>query len=132
MTQELRGEILLSRSSRDEALKRISEKNEKFASIDIEDLKASECNQKFPLTIVDSIHARFQDSIESIKQKVKTCLASSQGDVSLCLFDSILGGNKASWDKDAWVEKDFEEALTFVEVRYVWEDVKDLSLKLLT
>ena len=87
MTQELRDEILVSRSCRDEALKRISEEKEKFASIDIEDLKASECNPKFPLTIVDSIHARFQDSIESIKQKVKNFLASSQGDVSLCLFD---------------------------------------------
>jgi hypothetical protein len=40
---------------------------EKFSSIDIEDLKAKECRQKFSLSIVDSIHGRFQDSIESIK-----------------------------------------------------------------
>jgi hypothetical protein len=65
---------------------------------------------------VDSIHGRFQDSIALIKQKVKSFLDSTQGDISLCLFDSILGGKRANWDQTAWGGKDFEEALTFAEV----------------
>ena len=44
---------------------------EKFCSIDMEDLKAKECRQKFSLSIVDSIHGRFKDSIESIKFESK-------------------------------------------------------------
>ena len=67
---------------------------EKFCSIDIEDLKAKECGQKFSLSIIDSIHGRFQDSIETIKNRVKHFLDSSQGEISLFLFDSVLGGKK--------------------------------------
>jgi hypothetical protein len=89
---------------------------EKFCSVDIEDLKAKECRQKFPLSIVDSIHGRFQDSLESIKNRVKNFLDSSQGEISLCLFDSVLGGKKQSWDKTMWNGKDYEEAITFAEV----------------
>lgn len=87
-----------------------------FASIDIEDLKLSECHQKISLTCVDSIHARFQDSFECIKPKIQSFIDSTQGDISLCLFDSIIGGKIASWDQTAWSGKDFEEALTFAEV----------------
>ena len=87
-----------------------------FSSIDTEDLKLSDCHQKISLTSVDSIHGRFQDSIALIKQKVKSFLDSTQGDISLCLFDSILGGKRANWDQTAWGGKDFEEALTFAEV----------------
>ena len=72
----------------------ISKVAEKFCSIDIEDLKAKECRQKFSLSIVDSIHGRFQDSLESIKNRVKNFLDSSQGEISLCLFDSVLDGKK--------------------------------------
>ena len=67
---------------------------EKFCSVDIDDLKAKECHPKFPLSIVDSIHGRFQDSLESRKNRVKKFLDSSQGDISLCLFDSDLGGKR--------------------------------------
>jgi hypothetical protein len=94
----------------------ISKVKEKFGSIDIEDLKAKECHQKFSLSIVDSIHARFQDSMESIKNRGHNFLASSQGEMSLCLFDSILGGQKKTWDKSMWKGKDYEEAITFAEV----------------
>lgn len=87
-----------------------------FSSIDTEDLKLSECHQKIVLTSVDSIHARFQDSVQCIKTKVKSFLDSTQGDISLCLFDSILGGKRADWDQTAWAGKDYEEALTFAEV----------------
>jgi hypothetical protein len=90
--QELRSGILISCSSleNDEVMKHISDDKDTIASIDIEDLKLAECHQKFPLTIVDSIHSRFQDSVESIKQKVKSFLdLLSQGDISLCLFYSI-------------------------------------------
>ena len=89
-----------------------------FASIDTEDLKLPECHQKISLTTVDSIHARFQDSFECIKPKLKSFIDSTQGDISLCLFDSILGGKIASWDQTAWSGKDFEEALTFAEVSH--------------
>jgi hypothetical protein len=67
---------------------------DKFCSIDIEDLKAKECRQKFSLSIVDSIHGRFQDPSESINNRVNKFLDSSQGEISLCLFDSVLGGKK--------------------------------------
>lgn len=92
---------------------------EKFSSIDIEDLKAKECHQKFSLSIVDSTHGRFQDSIESIKIRVKNFLDSSQGEISLCLFDSVLGGKKKPWDKTMWNGKDYEEAITFAEVSLI-------------
>jgi hypothetical protein len=97
-------------------MKLIFDDKDKFVSIDIEDLKLAEYHQKFPLTIVDSIHARFIDSVEIIKQKVKSVLELSQEDISLYLFDSVIGGKKAYWVQTSWVEKDFEEALTFVEV----------------
>ncbi len=80
-------------------------------------MKLADCHQKFPLTTVSAIHARFQDSIESIKQKVKSFIDLSQGDVSLCLFDSVIGGKKTSLDQTPWVGKDFEDALTLVEVK---------------
>jgi hypothetical protein len=89
---------------------------EKFSSIDIEDLKNKECRQKFSMSIVDSIQGRFQDSIESIKNRVKNFLDTSQGEISLCLFDSVLGGKKKSWDKTMWNGKEYEEAITFAEV----------------
>jgi hypothetical protein len=34
----------------------------------------------------------------------------------LCLFDSVLGGKKKSWDKTMWNEKEYEEAIIFAEV----------------
>ena len=89
---------------------------EKFSSVDIENLKAKECRQKFPLSIVDSIHGRFQDLLESIKNRDKHFLDSSQGVISMCLFDSVLGGGKKTWDKTMWNVKDYEEAITFAEV----------------
>ena len=54
----------------------ISKVAENFCSIDIEDLKAKECRQKFSLSIIDSIHGRFYDSLESIKNRVKNVLDS--------------------------------------------------------
>jgi hypothetical protein len=37
----------------------------------------------------------------------------------LCLFDSVLGGKKTSWDKIMWTGKDYEEAITFAEVSVI-------------
>jgi hypothetical protein len=99
-------------------MKLVSKNKDKFASIAIEDLKLGKRPQKIPLAIVESFHARFQDSDEIIKQKVKSFIDTSQGEISLCIFDSILGGNRASWDKTTWVAKDFDEALTFDDVSY--------------
>ncbi len=72
----------------------ISKSKEKFSSFYIQDLKAKECREKFSLSIVDLIRARFQDSMESIKKRVKFFLDSSQVEISLCLFDSLFGGPK--------------------------------------
>ncbi len=91
-------------------------------------LTLAECTQKIPLPIVDSIHARFKDSVESIHQKLKSFLDLSQGDISLFLFDSIIGGIKSSWDQTSWAGKDFEEALSFVEASYNIESLKLASL----
>ncbi len=106
-TQELRSEIFVSFSWQedDEVKKLISDEKDKFAIIDTQDLKFEDCHQKFPLTTVGSIHARFQDSIESMKQKVKSFLDFSLGDVPLCFFDSviegknILGPNTVGWKR---------------------------------
>ena len=84
---------------------------EKFSSIDIEDLKAKECHQKFSLSIVDSTHGRFQDSIESIKIRVKNFLDTSQGEISLCLFESVLGGKKYLGRKQCGMEKNMRRQL---------------------
>lgn len=84
---------------------------EKFSSIDIEDLKAKECRQKFSMSIVDSIQGRFQDSIESIKNRVKNFLDTSQGEISLCLFDSVLGGKKNLGTKQCGMEKNMRRQL---------------------
>ncbi len=119
MIQELRSEVLVACSKKEEedVIKLISEeKVNQFASIDTEDLKLPEFHQKISLTCVDSIHARFQDSFECIKPKIKSFIDSAQGDISLCLFDSIFGGKMASQDQTAWSGKDFKEALTFAEV----------------
>ena len=101
----------------------ISKAIEKFGSIDIEDLKAKECHQKFSLSIVDSIHARFQDSMETLTNRVTFLLDSSKGEISLCLFDSILGGGKTTWDKTMWNEKDYEEEITFAEVSVIHRSI---------
>lgn len=84
---------------------------EKFSSIDIEDLKAKECRQKFSMSIVDSIQGRFQDSIESIKNRVKNFLDTSQGEISLCLFDSVLGGKKNLGTKQCGMKKSMRRQL---------------------
>jgi hypothetical protein len=102
----------------------ISKVAEKLCSIDIEDLKAKECGQKFSRSIVDLIHVRFQDSLKSIKNRVKNFLDSSQGEISLCLFDSILGAKKTTRDKTMWNGKDYEEAITFAEVSLIYRSEK--------
>ena len=106
-TQELRSEILVSCSWQedDEVKKLISDEKDKFAIIDTQDLKLADCHQKFPSTTVGSIHTRFQHSIESIKQKVKSFLDLSQGDVSLCLSDIVIGGKKHLGTKHRGLEK---------------------------
>ena len=83
----------------------ISKVAEKFCSMDIEDLKSNECRQKFSLSIVDSIHGRFQDSLESITNRVKKFSDSSQGEMYLCLFDNILGVKKQLGTKQCGMEK---------------------------
>ena len=46
-------------------------------------------------------------------------VGASQGEISLCLFDSVLGGKNTSWDKIMWNGKDYEEAITFAEVSVI-------------
>ncbi len=82
-------------------------------------MNAKKCGQKFLLSMVESIHGRFQDSVESIKNRVKFFLDSSQGEISMCLFDSVPRGKKTSWDKIMWAGKDYEEAITFAEVSII-------------
>ena len=94
----------------------ISKVKEEFGSIVIEDLKAKECRHKFSLSIVGSMHDRFQDPMEIIKNRVNNFLDSSQGEISLCLFDNILGGKRTTWDKTMWNETYYEEAIIFGEV----------------
>jgi hypothetical protein len=58
---------------------------------------------------VDTILSKFQVANEEVKTKVKRYLQSSQGNLALVIFDfSSITIN---------IEKDFEEAIVFVEVR---------------
>ena len=68
-------------------------------------------SQKFWISTVESIHSRFQDSFESVKTKLQIFLDTTLGNISLCIFDSMID----------WVETDFDEAIVFSEVRkYFW------------
>jgi len=98
----------------------ISKVKEKCASIDIEDLKTKEFRHKISLSIDDSMHARFQHSMESQKNRVKVLFNSSQGEISLCILDNILGGQKTIWDKTMWDGKYYEEAIFFAEVSVIY------------
>ena len=61
------------------------------------------------LAKVDTINSKFQVANEEVKAKVKRYLQSSQGNLPLIIFDfySILDN----------IDKEFEDAIVFVEVR---------------
>ena len=59
----------------------------------------------FPVCKVETLHSRFQDAVEAIKNKTKSFVESQNGNISLVLFDLMMGDEKA-----------FEDAITFTEV----------------
>jgi hypothetical protein len=59
---------------RDKEISEFSNVKEKLASIDVDVLKAEECHQNISSSVVDSTHARFQDSMESIENRVNIFL----------------------------------------------------------
>ena len=56
---------------------------------------------------IDTIHSKFQISIESMKLKVKAFIDSSQGQLSIILFDLCIEPN---------IDKDCDDAISFSEV----------------
>ena len=84
---------------------------EKFKILKVDKIVDQSFSQKFWISTVESIHSRFQDSFESVKTKVQIFLDTTLGNISLCIFDSMID----------WVETDFDEAIVFSEVRkYFW------------
>jgi hypothetical protein len=84
---------------------------ENFKILKVDKIVDQSFSQKFWISTVESIHSRFQDSFESVKTKVQVFLDTTLGNISLCIFDSMID----------WVETDFDEAIVFSEVRkYFW------------
>ncbi len=54
---------------------------------------------------VESLHSRFQDVVEAVKNKTKSFVESQNGNISLVLFDLMMGDEKA-----------FEDVVSFTEV----------------
>ncbi len=54
---------------------------------------------------VETLHSRFQDVVEAVKNKIKSFVESQNGNISLVLFDLMMGDKKA-----------FEDAISFTEV----------------
>ena len=97
---------------RESTLTELRDSNEKFEVIDI--AKFSDCvktssreYQGVHVCTNDKIHSKFQTSIESMKLKVKTFIDSSQGKVSIILFDLCIESN---------LDKDCADAISFPRV----------------
>jgi hypothetical protein len=68
-------------------------------------------NQDVRVCLLDTIHSKFQLTIEAMKLKVQTFMESSQGKVSLILFDFCTLKSPV---------EDFDEAISFSEVRDIF------------
>ena len=112
--------MLLSDDERQLNIRTLQENKEKFSSIDIDKFisisKLVKQEQNYPVCYVDTINKKFQDSIGDVKSKLQNYLDTCQEKISLVVFDSIIGAQKTVWDMENWCEKDFEEAVSFVEV----------------
>ena len=90
----------------------MKDSNEKFEAIDIakftDFVKTSSTeNQGVQVCTIDTIHSKFQTSIESMKIRVKAFMDSSQGKVSIILFDLCIESN---------FDKECDDAISFSEV----------------
>ena len=90
----------------------MKDSNEKFEVIDIAKFsdflkKSNTENQGVQVCTIDTIHSKFQTSIESMKIKVKAFMDSSQGKVSIVLFDLCMESN---------FDKECDDAISFSEV----------------
>jgi hypothetical protein len=93
-------------------LTELKDTNEKFEVIDIakfsDFVKTSSTEyQGVQVCTIDTIHSKFQTSIESMKIKVKAFMDSSQGKVSMILFDLSIESN---------FDKECDDAISFTEV----------------
>ena len=93
-------------------LSELKDTSEKFEVIDIEKIsdfvKTSSTEYKgVKVCTIDTIHSKFQASIESMKIKVKTFMDTSQGKVSIILFDLCMESN---------FDKECDDAISFSEV----------------
>jgi len=93
-------------------LTELKDTNEKFEVIDIAKLSdfvktSSTEYQDVKVCTIDTIHSKFQTSIESMKIKVKAFMDSSQGKVSIVLFDLCMESN---------FDKECDDAISFTEV----------------
>ena len=103
-------------SSIDSTLAKLADEKEKFEIIDTAKFseylkKPSPINsQDVRVCQLDTIHSKFQLTIEEMKLRVKAFIESSQGKISLILFDFSTLKSR---------DEDFDEAITFSEVSYV-------------
>jgi hypothetical protein len=103
-------------SSIDSTLAKLADEKEKFEIIDIAKFseylkKPSPVNsQDVRVCQLDTIHSKFQLTIEEMKLRVKAFIESSQGKISLILFDFSTLKSR---------DEDFDEAISFSEVSYV-------------
>ena len=67
--------------------------------------------QDVRVSLLDTIHSKFQLTIEAKKLKVKTFIESSKGKISLILFDFSTLKSPA---------EDFDEAISLSEVRNIF------------
>ena len=115
--------MMLSEEERQLSIRSLLENKEKFSSIDIDKFisisKLVKQEQNYPVCFVDTINKKFQDSIGDVKSKLQNYLDSCQEKISLVVFDSIIGAQKTVWDMESWCDKDFEEAVSFVELYFV-------------
>ncbi len=97
---------------REQILHALKDKIDKFDIMDMSLMTSFLENQgdgvelpSFPVCKVETLQSRFQDVVEAIKNKTKSFVESQNGNISLVLFDLMMGDEKA-----------FEDAITFTEV----------------
>ena len=104
-------------SSIDSTLAKLTDEKEKFEKIDIKRLSEYMKNpspvhyQAVSVCVLDTIHSKFQLTIEAMKLKVNAFIESYHGKVSLILFDFC---SLKSLDEDC------DSAISFSEVRSIF------------
>ena len=98
-SQEFAYDLLLKTDmERELSVKSLLDNKEKFTSIDIEKFisitKPIKQEPSLPLCYVETIYNKFQDSLEVVKSKLQNYLNSCQGNISLVIFDSIIGAQR--------------------------------------